>query len=131
MVPALAAGQIQGFIVAEPFNALAETRHVGRILRFTGDVWQNHACCVVMMHESDLSMRPAWSQSVTDALVNAQQWIRQHRAETAQLLSHSDEHRYTPHDADVLRQCCCRRQRCRLAGKGRRYPPRCVAPAAD
>lgn len=57
-----------------------------------------------MMHESDLSMRPAWSQSVTDALVNAQQWIRQHRAETAQLLSHSDEHRYTPHDADVLRQ---------------------------
>jgi ABC-type nitrate/sulfonate/bicarbonate transport system substrate-binding protein len=38
MVPALAAGQIQGFIVAEPFNALAETRHVGRILRFTGDV---------------------------------------------------------------------------------------------
>lgn len=104
MVPALAAGQIQGFIVAEPFNALAETRHVGRILRFTGDVWQNHACCVVMMHESDLSMRPAWSQSVTDALVKAQQWIRQHRAETAQLLSHSDEHRYTPHDADVLRQ---------------------------
>ena len=90
MVPALAAGQIQGFIVAEPFNALAETRHVGRILRFTGDVWQNHACCVVMMHESDLSMRPAWSQSVTDALVKAQQWIRQHRAETAQLLSHSD-----------------------------------------
>ncbi|TCW17646.1 NitT/TauT family transport system substrate-binding protein [Raoultella sp. BIGb0138] len=104
MVPALAAGQIQGFIVAEPFNALAEARHVGRILRFTGDVWQNHACCVVMMHESDLTTRPAWSQSVTDALVNAQLWIRQHRAETAQLLGRGDEHHYTPHDAEVLRQ---------------------------
>lgn len=104
MVPALAAGQIQGFIVAEPFNALAEARHIGRILRFTGDVWQNHACCVVMMHESDLTTRPAWSQSVIDALVNAQLWIRQHRAETAQLLSRSNEHHYTPHDAEVLHQ---------------------------
>lgn len=104
MVPALAAGQIHGFIVAEPFNALAEARKVGRVLRFTGDVWQNHACCVVFMHENDLTRRPAWSQNVVNAIVEAQKWIRHNRAETASLLSRSDERRYTPHERDVLQQ---------------------------
>src|SRR5690606_31229677 len=40
MVPALAAGQIAGYIVAEPFNAAAEVNQVGKVLRFTGDVWK-------------------------------------------------------------------------------------------
>src|SRR5450830_244871 len=47
MGPALANGAIAGFIVAEPFNAAAETNGIGRVLRFTGDVWRDHACCVV------------------------------------------------------------------------------------
>ena len=38
MPPALAAKQVAGYIVAEPFDAVAETLGVGKILRFTGDV---------------------------------------------------------------------------------------------
>ena len=49
MVPALAVKQVAGFIVAEPFNAAAETLGVGKVLRFTGDVWRRHACCVVAL----------------------------------------------------------------------------------
>lgn len=62
MPPALASKRIHGYIVAEPFNALAENLKVGRVQRFTGDVWRNHACCVVFMHEHDLERRPQWSQ---------------------------------------------------------------------
>src|SRR5580698_5861817 len=40
MPPALASKQIAGFIVAEPFNAAAEGLKVGKVLRFTGDVWK-------------------------------------------------------------------------------------------
>ncbi len=102
MVPALVSKTIAGFIVAEPFNALAESHQAGRILRFTGDVWKNHACCVVMMHESDLNQRPEWSQQVTDAIVDAQQWIRANRRQTATLLSRDAPQHYTPHTAEVL-----------------------------
>ena len=102
MPPALAAGQVAGFIVAEPFNAAAETLGVGKILRFTGDVWKDHACCVVFMHERDLQGRPDWSQKVVDAMVKAQLWTRAHRAETAALLSKDDPNRYTPHTRPVL-----------------------------
>jgi NitT/TauT family transport system substrate-binding protein len=104
MVPALAAGQIAGYIVAEPFNAAAEVLKVGKILRFTGDVWKDHACCVVFMQERDLQQRPEWSQSVVNAMAKAQLWTRDNRAETAQLLSKSHPNRYTPHTAEVLKR---------------------------
>lgn len=102
MVPALASGQIAGFIVAEPFNATAETLGVGKILRFTGDVWKDHACCVVFMHERDLQQRPEWTQKVVNAQVKAQLWIRGNRAETAALLSKDGVNKYTPHATAVL-----------------------------
>lgn len=102
MPPALSAGKVAGYIVAEPFNAAAEVQGIGKILRFTGDVWRNHACCVVFMHERDLAQRPDWSQKVVNAIVKAQLWTRSHRAEAAQLLSKDGQNRYTPHALPVL-----------------------------
>ncbi|MBA4790285.1 MAG: ABC transporter substrate-binding protein [Rhizobiales bacterium] len=102
MPPALASKQVAGYIVAEPFNAVAETQGIGKILRFTGDVWKDHACCVVFMHERDLNGRPEWSQKVVNALVKAQLWTRANRPETARLLSKDGPNRYTPHPVAVL-----------------------------
>ncbi|KJK08324.1 MULTISPECIES: ABC transporter substrate-binding protein [Pseudomonas] len=104
MPPALASNRIAGYIVAEPFNALAEDLKVGRVQRFTGDIWRNHACCVVFMHEHDLNNRPEWSQKVVNAIVKAQLWTRDHRAEAAALLSKAGPNRYTPHTPQVLSQ---------------------------
>ncbi|MDF0606727.1 ABC transporter substrate-binding protein [Neisseriaceae bacterium TC5R-5] len=102
MTPALAAKQIAGFIVAEPFNATAELLKVGKVLRFTGDVWKNHACCVVFMHERDLNQRPEWSQKVVNSIVQAQLWTQQNRAATARLLAKNGPNRYTPHSVEAL-----------------------------
>ena len=102
MTPALAAGQIAGFIVAEPFNAGAELLKVGKVLRFTGDVWKNHACCVVFMHERDLNQRPEWSQKVVNSIVQAQAWTQDNRAATARLLAKDGPNRYTPHSVETL-----------------------------
>lgn len=104
MPPALASRRIAGYIVAEPFNALAESQQVGRIQRFTGDIWRNHACCVVFMHERDLNERPQWSQRVVNAIVKAQAWTRENRAEAAALLSREGSGRYTPHPRGLLEQ---------------------------
>lgn len=102
MPPALAAKQIAGYIVAEPFNAAAEQLNVGRVLRFTGDVWRNHACCVIFMHEQDLTQRAAWSQKVVDAIVKAQLWTRAHPEDAAKLLSKEGANHYTPHAPQLL-----------------------------
>jgi NitT/TauT family transport system substrate-binding protein len=89
--------------VAEPFNAAAENLKTGRVLRFTGDVWKNHACCVVFVHEEDIRQRKQWTQKVVNALVKAQLWSRSNRSEVARILS-KDGGKYTPHPLPVLQR---------------------------
>ncbi|TCM61161.1 NitT/TauT family transport system substrate-binding protein [Acinetobacter calcoaceticus] len=104
MPPALLSRQISGYLVAEPFNAIAEHLKIGKILRFTGDVWKKHACCVVFMHEKDLQQQAEWSQKVVHSIVQAQLWCRNHRAETAQLMSREHKPRLMPHIHAVVAQ---------------------------
>lgn len=102
MIAALSNRSIAGFTVAEPFNASAELLKIGRVLRFTGDVWKDHACCVVLMHEKDTTQRPEWTQRVVNAVVKAQHWMRSHRVETATLLAKEGTNQYTPHPLAAL-----------------------------
>ncbi|MCP4041569.1 MAG: ABC transporter substrate-binding protein, partial [Gammaproteobacteria bacterium] len=103
MPPALAAKSIDGYCVAEPFNALGELKAGGKVLRFTGDVWKGHPCCVVVMHEADTMDpdRAAWSQGVHNAIVKAQIHLAQNRKEMAELLSR-DGKRYLPFPKKVV-----------------------------
>jgi NitT/TauT family transport system substrate-binding protein len=87
MPAALAARKIDGYTVAEPFNALGELKANGRILRFTGDIWKNHPCCVLCMHEEAVTKKPVWTQKVINALVRAEIYASQHKSEVAKLLS--------------------------------------------
>ena len=102
MVPALASKKIAGYIVAEPFNAAAETRKIGKVLRFTGDIWNDHACCVVLMHEDDVAKRPEWTQRVVNAIVSSQRWMQGNRPEVAAILSQEGGKNYTPHSKAIL-----------------------------
>lgn len=102
MVPALASKKIAGYIVAEPFNAAAETRKIGKVLRFTGDIWNDHACCVVLMHEDDIRRRPEWTQRVVNAIVLSQRWMQGNRPEVAAILSQEGGKNYTPHSRAIL-----------------------------
>src|SRR5690606_19741763 len=101
MPPAIANGSIAGYIVADPFNAVAEVNDVGKILRFIPDVWFEHACCVVVMHEDDVRDRPNWAQAVVTSLARAQLYARTNRAEAARLLS-GDGENYLPQPRPVI-----------------------------
>lgn len=102
MPPALSSGSIDGYIVAEPFNAAGEIFAGGKILRFTGDVWKNHPCCVVTMHEKSLKNR-AWTQKVLNAVVRAQLYSTENLPEVAHILS-KDGKNLIPLPEKVLRR---------------------------
>lgn len=87
MVPALAAGSIAGFTVADPFNAAAEAKKIGRIHRFVGDVWRDHACCALLVHADLIERAPAGVQTLTDSVLAAQLRIDGGRQATAGELS--------------------------------------------
>jgi NitT/TauT family transport system substrate-binding protein len=101
MPTALAAKKIDGYIVAEPFNALGELRVGARMLRFTGDIWRNHPCCVISTNESYTRDHPEWTQKVVDAVVRAHLYASRNKTEIAQLISR-DGKGYLPTPSDVV-----------------------------
>jgi len=105
MPPALAAGTIDGYCVAEPFNALGELKAGGKVLRFTGDVWKGHPCCVVVMHEQDAMDpdRAAWAQGVHNAIIEAQIHLAENREAMSELLSR-DGKKYLPFPKEVIKR---------------------------
>lgn len=103
MPPAIANGSIGGYIVAEPFNAAAEVNKVGKMLRFTGDIWQDHACCVAIMHEDAIAKQPNWAQATVTALARAQLFANENREETAKILSNGGDG-YLPQPFEVIDQ---------------------------
>ncbi|MCV6639279.1 ABC transporter substrate-binding protein [Candidatus Albibeggiatoa sp. nov. NOAA] len=102
MVWALKAQNIDAYIVAEPINAKGELLAGARLLRFTGDIWRNHPCCVVCMDERVTQQQPEWTQKVMNAIVKAQAYAQQNKLETAKILS-TEGQAYIPADEKVLR----------------------------
>lgn len=103
MPAALASGKIDGYIVAEPFNALGEVKVGAKVLRFTGDIWKNHPCCVVTMMEDDINERPEFTQKVMNAIVRAEIYSSNNKSEVAQLLS-KDGKGYLPVPGKVVKK---------------------------
>ena len=83
MVPALADGSIAGYVVADPFNAMAQIKKIGRIHTFLGDVWRDHACSVLVTRDEVIARRPEAVQALTDGVVAAQRWIDTNRSAAA------------------------------------------------
>lgn len=100
MVPALANGSIGGYVVADPFNAVAEIKKIGRIHTFLGDVWRDHACCVLITREDVIEGRPEAVQALIDAVVAAQLRIDADRRVAAATLTRG---KYLPQPEPAVR----------------------------
>ncbi len=101
MPVALSGGKIDGYIVAEPFNAVGELKTGARIMRFTGDIWKNHPCCVVVMQEETVRAPNNLARKVMNALVRAQLWTIGNPEAAARILSREGEG-YLPTEYETL-----------------------------
>jgi len=91
MPQALLGKKIDAFIVADPFNALAQEKFSARIMRYSGDIWKNHPCCVIVTNDRLIQESPIVVQKAINAIVRAQAWCLQNPKETAHLLSRDGE----------------------------------------
>ena len=97
----LAAGQIAGYVVAEPFNALAEVKGIGKILRFSGDIWKDHACCVTLVRGDLVKKNPNAAQAIANVIAEAQLIIERDRNQAAINLSTGG---YLPQDVKAIKK---------------------------
>jgi len=101
MPTALLGNKIDGYIVADPFNALAQVKFNARVMRFTGDIWKNHPCCVIVANEDFINANDSLMQKAINAIVRAQVFCINHPKKTARLLSRDGEG-YLPFPEKVL-----------------------------
>lgn len=100
MVPALANRSIGGYVVADPFNAVAQVKKIGRIHTFLGDVWRDHACCVLITRQDVIDGRPEALQGLLNAVVAAQLRIDANRGAAAAALAGG---KYLPQPEPAIR----------------------------
>ena len=79
MVANLKSGNIDGFIVAEPFNQRAVYEGVGFIHALTSEIWDNHPCCAFAATEDFVKHYPNTFSAMVRAIMRATQFA--HKAE--------------------------------------------------
>lgn len=75
MPAALKTGQIDAFIVGEPFPAKTEIEGYGRVLYFTKDIWPDFISCVLVVHESLIREDRALVQELVKGIADSGMWI--------------------------------------------------------
>ena len=71
MVANLSSGNIDGFIVAEPFNQRAVYEGVGFIHLLTNEIWEGHPCCAFAATGEFAKQNPNTFAAIVRALLNA------------------------------------------------------------
>jgi nitrate/nitrite transport system substrate-binding protein len=89
MVDNLASGTIDGYCVGEPWNSLAVSEDVGRILISGYQIWNNSPEKVLGVKLSWAEQNPRTHQALLMSLLEACQWLEDHEhwQETAELLA--------------------------------------------
>jgi len=78
MLDALKKGNIDSYIVAEPFGSQAEEEFVGKVLTTTQLIKKHHTCCVLVMREEVLDQHHDAVQEVINSIVEAGEFIYKH-----------------------------------------------------
>lgn len=92
MTDRLAAGEIDGFCVGDPWNSLAVLRGVGRILISGQEIWNNRMEKVIGVNRDWAERNPLVMKAMTMALIEAAEWLDkpENRLEGVEILAKPD-----------------------------------------
>lgn len=55
---ALAADKIDAYIMYEPFVSISHYRNTGKVMMYSGEIIDNHPCCVIVAREDFIQKHP-------------------------------------------------------------------------
>lgn len=87
MPTSLAAGAIDGFVVAEPFCSKAERDGSGRVLYYAKDIWPNYISCALVVHEDLIKEHPDIVKDLVRGITESGEWAETHREDAAKLVA--------------------------------------------
>jgi len=85
MIPALESKQVDAFVAWEPYPAKAVSSQIGEVLLYSGKIWPNHPCCVVVAEAAYLKDNPKVIKGFLRAHVKATRFIQENPEEAVKL----------------------------------------------
>ncbi len=83
----LASGNVDGVFLPHPSPTVIESEGYGRIVVHSGEMWENHACCVVLVSQDLIDNHPDIVEQIVRTHIKATQYIRDNPDEAAQIFS--------------------------------------------
>jgi nitrate/nitrite transport system substrate-binding protein len=87
MVANMKVGGMDAYCVGEPWNAQAISQGIGKTAVETGNIWANHPEKSLGLRNDFLEANPEPVQNIIKAVIEAQIWADDNRAEVAQIIS--------------------------------------------
>lgn len=103
MIANLASKNLDGFIVAEPFNQRVIQEGFGYIYKLTTEIWENHPCCGFSVTQEFIDQYPKTYHALLTSIIEATYYCREmeNRAEIAKAIAPSE---YLNQSEDLLTQ---------------------------
>lgn len=88
LIPALQYGMIDGFVVNQPYLAMAEAAGIGKTIALFRDLpphgkWQGHPCCALAASQDYIDNYPKVAEAATTLLMRANRYITDNKQTTA------------------------------------------------
>jgi len=84
---ALASGNVDGVFLPHPNPTVIESEGYGRIVVHSGEMWENHACCVVLVSQDLIDNHPEIVEQIVRTHIKATQYIIDNPDEAAKIFS--------------------------------------------
>lgn len=79
------AGDIGGYIVAEPFGEQVIRKGLGKLLYLSKDIWPKHPCCVLVARDEIIEKHPEALQELVTSLVKSGKLIEEKKDTAAKI----------------------------------------------
>jgi NitT/TauT family transport system substrate-binding protein len=88
LIPAMENCLIDGFVIMQPFLALAEERGTGKVVAFLNDLppegrWRGYPCCALAGNDAYVQSYPAVVESMVTLMLRANRFIVEHPKKSA------------------------------------------------
>jgi len=93
LIPAMENGLVDGFVVMQPFLALAQTRESGKLIALLRDLppeqkWRGHPCCALAANDAFVQSHGLVAETMTSLMLRANRFIIEHPEQSARQIAH-------------------------------------------
>lgn len=86
-ISAISAGRVDGVFLPHPAPAIIENENNGQSVIESGEMWDEHACCVLVVSDELINNHPEITREIVKTHVEATEYNKNHMDEAAQIFA--------------------------------------------